>query len=208
MHISEADLILLLENKVSSETRRRLELHLADCERCSAELAAIRRMEKVLADTSAPKIEPSLLARAEKFATRGATHFFPMKGVARYAIAASIVLAVGIAGVLLLRQPLKISEFRSPAESPTAFTLQPEDGAVVSAVHFQWAKIPNALVYHASFLEEDGRILWTTSTPDTHLTIPSDIVLQPGKRYLWKVEAFLPDESKFGSRLHVFTYSP
>lgn len=208
MHISEAELILFLENKLPVKTRRRVEQHLSDCERCSADIAAIKRLDKVFADSSAPTIEPSVLERAGNLSAGRTARFFLIRGTARYAIAASIILAVGIGTIVLLRRPPKISEFRRPGESAPAFNLLPEDGTAVSTVHFQWSRIPHARVYNVCLLEENGRILRMISTPDTNLTISSEVVLQPGKRYLWKVEAFLPDETKLGSKLHVFTYSP
>lgn len=208
MHISEAELILFLEGKLSHDGRKQVEQHLAECERCSADLAAISRLDGVFRDPSAPKVDAEFLAQAERLGQKGTTRFFAFRGAARYAVAASIVLAIGLAAMYFLRKAEKVSEYRRPLETPDVFKLLPEDGSTISAARFQWSRVPYALVYDVSLLQEDGRVMWTATTKDTTLTVPSNIVLQQGKRYLWKVEAFFPDETKLGSKLHAFTYSP
>ena len=213
MHLSEADIVLFLEKKISKESRAEMELHFADCMACTGQLAAISRLDKVFSDKTAPGLSGEMFEKAKQQAGKAAGGPFPFlkswTRPIRYSIAATVAIALGV-GYVLLKDETPSAQFRSPDSARPSFVQLPEDGAIVSSSErrLSWQNIPKATAYRIILYEENGAALWNDVRKDTTLLIPETVVFGRGKRYLWRVEVLFPDESKFRSQLRVFTYSP
>lgn len=50
MHLTEADIILYLENRTGADERAAIEAHIGDCSECANQFAAIAQLQHVLAE--------------------------------------------------------------------------------------------------------------------------------------------------------------
>lgn len=212
MHLSEADIVLFLEKKISRESRVRMELHFADCAACTEQLAAISHLDEAFSDKTAPGLSRETFEKAKHLAGKAAGPFSflkPWTRPIRYSIAATVVIALGV-GYVLLKDEKPSAQFRSPESASPSFVQLPEDGAIISSSErrLSWQSIPKSTAYRVTLYEESGAKFWDDVRKDTTLLIPETVVFGLGKRYLWRVEVLFPDESKFRSHLRVFTYSP
>lgn len=212
MHLSEADIVLFLEKKISKESRAEMELHIADCVACTGQLAAISRLDKAFSDKMAPSLNSETFEKAKDLVVRDAGPVLFFKFWTRpigYSIAATVVIALGV-GYVLLKDEAPSVQFRSPESVRPSFVQLPDDGAIMSSSErkLSWQNIPKATAYRVILYEENGAILWDDVRKDTTLLIPETVVFGRGKRYLWRVEVLFPDESKFRSQLRVFMYPP
>jgi hypothetical protein len=125
-----------------------------------------------------------------------------------FAAAAAVVL---ILSVYLFVQEKEPAEFRSDkVDELRTLIMFPDDGATVidPATRFRWTSVGESMVYKFSLLRETGAVVWSNDVRDTSIALPSSIVLQPGKTYLWRVETFLADKTLGRSVVHAFTYTP
>lgn len=208
MHPSEAELILFVEAKLLPERHERLVRHLADCAFCVSQIAAIHHFSKDLDVGTVPSIDRAVFERASALIKKKG-RFFLLREPFRYAVAAMVVVGIGV-GFLVLRNRTEVAQFRGGGASETTMTTSPPDESVVTSLlpRLEWKAIPNANSYRIILYEENGKMLWSTVTDATSTGVPSTVPMTKGNRYLWKVEAFFPDNSKLSSRLNVFTYDP
>jgi hypothetical protein len=111
------------------------------------------------------------------------------------AIAASLVLAVGVAGVQRFRGRATENVTRAGAAAgPVLVT--PANGTVVSAglVRFAWRPIPDVITYTLEVDSSDGTVLVSSQTRDTTLTAPIAGTAVGENR--WLIRAKLQDGSE------------
>jgi hypothetical protein len=115
-----------------------------------------------------------------------------------------------IASILVLIPRDDVPVYRSESPDISTLTLFPEDGTEIRDREnvFRWTPTAESMTYRFSLLNEEGRVVWIKDLETTSLIIPPSVVLQPGKTYLWKVEAFLAKNMSGRSSLHAFTYIP
>lgn len=150
--------------------------HLAACPRCRATVASVAR---VLRDAS--------VARAALAVEPGAWR----RRVYRIA---AIALPAAAAVVLILASPRIPEEGESIHRAPT-ITAAPAPApaspvGVVSDVRtLRWAAVPSADRYRVTLFDTEGRVLHEAEVVGASAVLPDSVVLVPGARYLWKVEA-------------------
>lgn len=216
-HISDVDLILYLENKLSEKQIRDTELHLAECDNCLANLANIHNLQKqISSDTSSPAINFEMLERAKNFVNKKEekirTDWISAPSLNFAATISAIVVfgifvtAINFSSRTLHKVP---GAFRSLDTTHTFAMIHPEDGEILSNNHpiFSWDHVDNAASYQLRIFLENGSLYWQTNLTDTSLILPSNVILVPGSRYLWQVEGLMPDERTIHSKLESFTYS-
>lgn len=75
-------------------------------------------------------------------------------------------------------------------------TVTPLDGARLESpagAIFIWREVAPGAFYSLTVTDERGDLVWSGSTTDTLLQLPSELELEPGDRYFWFVEALLTD---------------
>ena len=175
-HPTDETLAAYIEAVLPSADRFEVNAHLGDCEYCRSRL--------VLA-SQALQTAPALRSRRR---------LMP--------VAAGLLAAAGLAGVLLLSRTAVAPE---PASSPVRAaeetslpalrTLVPVRGTSVDPdkLRFVWAPVSRDVLYQVTLSAADGRVLWSGRTGDTVAAPPPATLkqLKPGSGYFWRVDALL-----------------
>lgn len=208
MHLTEADIILYLENRTGADERAAMEAHIGDCAECANQFAAVAQLQHVLAEETPLSIDAHTQRRVERLvpAQRTRVPFLQLfRPPARMAFAVISVAAIGIVAYFSLREsPDSVpSQFRSTESDEGIAVVYPPDGVVLEkgAVLFRW-RYASDEGYRFQLMDEAGKPLWTAFVPDTFVTLPSHVVIVEGKSYLWSVQSPLGTRSK----RHVFRY--
>jgi len=211
MHVAEGDIILYLEGRLEGAEKERVESHVADCDVCASQLAAISRMDDVMTGEG-HLIDSATRGKAERFVLSGVSDrsgLFDLflKNPFRIALTGGLaVVALILLYVNVSKDP--VSQFRSPAPALPIEIVSPEDGRNVSTrdLSFSWHSIPNSSEYRFLLYDARGVTLWKKELADTTLDLPHSVVLEPGMSYLWRVETLFPNGEQTRSKLNAFTY--
>lgn len=212
MHATEADIVLYLEDKLSVGEAERMKRHFSECHDCREQLVVILRLPSVIESAEAPPLDGRILAEAEKLiasSTRPALLSFSDSMAGRFAIAAMVLLAVGVSYYALRERSLP-SRFRDRAAVLPTLLVVPPDGAMLKQTRptLSWSTMKNSVGYRITLYRENGTALWEGASNDSTILVPPEVALQTGKTYLWRVESFFPDRSIYESKLNAFVYSP
>jgi hypothetical protein len=171
--------------------------HVDACVRCRSELALFREVTSEESSPESQWIAEELQRRS------GGQAILPVRdrrdrlSSTFYAIAAALALVIGIGAWMQVREasidvPMGPGMYRS---------VQVEVIAPVGAItrppnELRWKPVPQASRYHVQILEVDATHVWSTSTTDTHVVLPPDVVARfaPGKLLLWDVTAYRGNE--------------
>lgn len=170
-----------LDGDLPDEERVRVELHLADCHQCRAELADIRRLQR------GQRRQRVLL-------------LFPA--------AAAAVLLVAIA---LPRQRVipSVTRAAAPAEIPLAVVSPAPDAVIASReTRFTWRSASRDASYTFTLQKGDGSVAWTASTTDTTIALPDSIKLAANETWFWSVDALMPDGQSRATKATKFRTGP
>jgi hypothetical protein len=181
-HLDPNEIVAYIDHATSGEQRARLELHLARCADCRAE---VRDAGRIIA--SLPVNRP--------WRRRGA---FGAAAVA----AALLIVAV------LPRSGSDRSSLQH-REAAVAATISPVILAPVRLVDslgtFVWRSVPNASRYEVRVFDANGSVVWHEETTDTLLHAPIAAGIQPGRPYYWRVQANVGYDRHVASELTEFT---
>jgi len=165
-HLSTEALAGYIDGALSSEERRKAELHLSSCAECREDVWEIRRLQ---------------LRRRPRW---------PMV-LLPAAAAAAVLLVIG-----LPRQTTTPSEVRSgPDLEQRIGIVSPTPSAEIAPglVTFIWRSAGGGASYVITLQESDGRVAWTSSIADTLAVLPDSVPLSAGRTWFWFVDAMLPD---------------
>lgn len=211
MHLSEAEILLYLENKLAAGKRAAVEEHVGDCVTCAEQLSALARLPEVLEQDVPLTLDVATRQRAQRLvrARKEWGDFFSVlfRPPVRLAFAIVAGTAIGVTAYFALQQP-QPSTFRTSTSNTALELLSPTDGAIVEAqqLSFTWKSTSNP--YTFSLYDDRGVVLWSKQVQDTILTLPADVELEPGKTYFWGVESSFSQQGVERSTLHAFTYRP
>ena len=185
-HLSEEQVVAFLAHELRGEALGAVEGHLAECAECRDEIVAVTEI-----------LEPGSRDRA-----------IPWRVLAPVAAAAAIVLLF-VAGPLRERglddgprhrdAPAQVEELPTPV-SPV--------GAVERADHLVWRTVTGADQYRITLFDDEATVLWRTITADTIAALSDSLLLRPGARYLWRLEARVGWDRWEESDLAEFTIEP
>ncbi|MGD8358243.1 MAG: anti-sigma factor [Lysobacterales bacterium] len=202
--LDPGQLAAFMDGGLSFEERAAAERHLAGCDHCLAQLAAMLRSA---GGTDVPSLPAEVVEQAERLATpsqrRRRTHF-------GWAAAAVLVLAVSIVSIQWVGGPT------APEQEPTRETryidrqplqptlLAPREGSVIQPLEqvFRWTSVPGSLFYDVQLVNADGDLLLRERVDDTRWLIPKDLKLTPGAEYYVRIDAYVSD-AKYLSSEHV-----
>ena len=209
VHLTETDIALYVEDKVSTEGRQRMEDHMADCPACVEQVSALVRLYEIDERETPLRIDGATYREAERLGVRNER--FPLFSLMfasrplRLALAGIAVVAVGLT-YYFSTSTVEPVRFRSVERERPRFMMQPADGETLPAVQqlFRWSSIPHAMTYRFTLSELNGRTLWTSTVSDTFVTVPSSIAIQKGNQYLWRVEVVFRDNTRYSSPIYAF----
>ncbi len=214
MHLDELLLARYLDQAVSTEERLRIEAHLADCARCTKEVASTAQLLQALDGMDLPPaLPPTIRQRTEQLPFRKPDRP-PSAGVSRRfrTLAATLgtllLFSVGIWFWQSGSSPTP-ERFRSTGSATVPALLSPADDAVLLAYPtFSWNTLSSAQSYRLRLTTAAGLPIWEAASESNTIPLSPDIALEPGQEYLWQVEALSASGSVQTSALYAFTYAP
>ena len=158
--------------ELSQEDRARVEAHAAGCAECERVLRglAMLRHEASRFDTGAP---------GRRWASR--------RSVA-LAIAAALTVAVASPLVWMALHNRNGASVAREATPDAIETTAPEGTIRRVPIRFEWRQWDGATRYEVRLFSADGTLVWSGSTDDTSLALPSNVALAP-RTYYWQVRA-------------------
>jgi hypothetical protein len=190
-HPSAGDVSAYLDRTLPAPARLRMQAHLADCDECRREVVELSRLVR-----SQPRPRRTL----------------------RWAVAVGIAATLAI---LIGRMPGNPGTF--PASGPPAPVERgfsddanlsvwgPRAGASVTrdSLVLAWSP-PRArdVQYRVTLSDVEGTVLWTGSTRDTILRVPTSLVLPGGQTYYWYTDALLPAGRSLTTGVQEFRMAP
>ena len=185
-----ATLAAVADGSLPTAEREAVSAHIADCERCLGELAAIVRLGR---DQDRP-LPASLRARVAR----------PPRPTWQTAAAVAATFVLSVSGWWLMSpsgQPSQPPEVRvddvvrsgaSGAEVPLV-THPPANGQLsADAVSFSWRPVASALTYRLRVMRDDGQLVWEGETSTTTARLGGASLPQALPLYI-AVTAVLPD---------------
>jgi hypothetical protein len=88
--------------------------------------------------------------------------------------------------------------------------LLPADGDTVSLANltFVWGAVEPDARYRLTLSTDEGAEVWTATAPDTILSLPDGVTLNPGASYVWYVDALLMDGTSATTGTRKLTVEP
>ena len=131
---------------------------------------------------------------------------FGMRGMAQAALAMAVVLMV--AGVVIRYRTTNLppalnqgSQTGQQVFRSGSFNMMSATGDLQERpTEIRWEKVRNAVNYQVRLLEVDRNELWSTTTKEDHVELPSPVQARivPAKTLFWQIEAFDSSGSKVG----------
>ena len=181
-HLTDADVAAYLDRGLTDTRRDRLEAHLAECAECRREILETQQLVK--------RVRPFWRA--------------PVWGGSLVA-AAAVVLLVAKLGSGPGRLPETTPPVRADGGTSQLVVYGPTgEGISTRGLQFVWGAAAGAVTYRLTITGRDGAAVWSRSGVDTTVTLPDSIVLRPGQRYFWAVDALLGDGVTRSTRLREF----
>jgi hypothetical protein len=174
-------------------------VHVESCARCQAELALYREVTRddssAEEDDAARWIAGELRSRLETPAN--VTPFRRKSLRPLYAVAAAILMVIGVSYFLQLRDPSIDGPIPDSAYRSARITVIVPAGDLATAPNeLRWSAVPNASRYHVAIAEVDATPIWAADTSQPFVVLPPQVIAQfaPGKTLLWTVEAYRGNE--------------
>lgn len=186
-HLESTEVAAYLDRVLNLEERARVEVHLAECAECRAE---VRQVAQLLGSRARPR---------------------------RWIVIGTMAAAAVMAGLLLAPGERVRTEagaaprFRDGAEGVAAIAVvAPGESAAVAAeaVVFTWRSATADAHYRVRVLDATGGVVWTVETHDTTVSLPPTVRLARGGAYFWYADALLADGGTATSGAHSFRVSP
>lgn len=213
MHISENEILLYLEGKLSETEKSGYEKHFGRCSECTAKLTEIYSFNEEIKKTENPEVPDTYFEKARLFGLNRTGDISINKAAApslAFALSVLLVSAVAVLFYLSTRQPGNVqTQYRGEKAIGYSMKLFPADGSVLASDHlnFSWSKISNAIEYKMTIYDLKGNMIFKRSVQDTILNFKSGNHIIPGNTYLWNIKVFLPDGRAIKSGIHSFKYS-
>jgi hypothetical protein len=214
MHITENEILLFLEGKLSAEKRTGIEKHLSGCSECTSKLAGVYSFTKEIESSRDPELENKYFAKARSFGVKGNGKKLSLNKVPMPSLvfALSVVIVAVVAAFFYLFSPVKNTEqleYRGNIPLEYSLRLSPADGSVLESnyLNFSWNKVNNALEYKMTVFDLNGDMIFNKSISDTIINLNSRIYFKFGETYLWNIVAYLPDGRFIKSAVNSFEFS-
>jgi hypothetical protein len=179
-HLSDERLAGFIDGTLSSADRAAVESHVADCPVCRAELVAASR-------TTATAPSP---ARRRP----------PLTAIAAAAAAVIVIVVAQRRLWQPAEAPLRVGRSASAVDAATLRVVTPKGDVVTPGrIAFVWHRSDAAVEYTITVQNTDGRVLWSSRTPDTSVALPDSIVPTSGTVLHWYVDGLRVDGGTVGT---------
>ncbi|HTR21898.1 MAG TPA: zf-HC2 domain-containing protein [Gemmatimonadales bacterium] len=165
-HLASGEIAAFVEGRLATAERSRVAAHLVQCDACRDELIEVSRL----------------------FHTRPRPRrrYMPIGAVAAVAAAALLLVVWPRHGT---QSPMPSGYREPPVTTTVAPVVVAPRGVIRQVGSFVWNGVSGADHYRLTVFDDVGRVAWGTETSDTSAVMPAGVRLQPGMKYLWKVEA-------------------
>src|SRR3954466_1622973 len=183
-HMDAHQIAGYIEGTLDPEARAGAERHLADCEECTSELAAVSRLRP----------------RARR----------PARWLGLTAAAAAAI-AIVVVGPRLGRQAPDTTppERGDPAAAAATALVAPAEGVTLrESPVFVWRAVPGAATYRISVTRADGDSVWSAAVRDTTARAPEGTLVPGTDVYYWYVDALVADGRSVAGPTHQFRLGP
>jgi hypothetical protein len=174
--------------------------HVASCTRCQAELALYREVTRDESsadeDDATRWIAGELRSRLDTPAHVTPDNVTPFRRKSLrplYAVAAAILMVIGVSYLLQLRDPsIDANVPDATYRSARIAVIAPAGDLAAAPNELRWTAVPNASRYHVAVVEVDATPVWAADTTQPYVVLPPQVIAQfaPGKTLLWTVEAY------------------
>jgi len=188
-HLTAEDVTAFLDRRMATDERTAVEAHLADCRLCREEVAAVKRLLAARPIGRPMMLVPIGLAAAAALA-------FVLLNTNRAAPGSSTERLRTPSGVTLPADASSRIVARSPADGDTIGT---------GKLALLWSAVPDDPSYRFTLTDASGEPVWTTTTTDTSVTLPPNIVLRSRTTYFWYVDALRADGRAASTGVRRFT---
>jgi hypothetical protein len=188
--LDEHQVAAYVDGTIPESARNDVELHLADCERCTLLVGTLSRLE--IESSDAPTAE--VLERARDLVPAGRGRW--AKYLPQAAAAAVIALAVGVVFNLRQETPVQSEADYRTTRGVTAAqameVLSPAAGSGVLAEEFEvrWTELPGTRYYLVRIVTTAGSLVTEERVTDTHWRPGVGVMLEAGQEYYVRVEAY------------------
>ncbi len=188
-HLTAQELAAFVDRQLPNGDRRRVAIHLTDCEQCRVELSGAS----------------AVLGRDRSRRRRVAW----IGSLVAAAVVAALVL---VPGSVLGPGGGDESRIRGGGPEGTALfeAASPGDGEIVSAADlvFIWRPAGPEARYELTITDFQGDPVWTAPSSDTLLAFSPDVTLIAGATYYWYVDALLDGARSATTVFRRFTVQP
>lgn len=192
-HPESAAIASYLDDRLPAAEKARLQAHLAECSDCRDEV-----------------VELVELMEAQK---TGRRRRWIVPVVAAAAVAATVLL---VSMPVVREESDRTSIVRAPeaaAEREALRAISPlsplqERPVERDALAFAWQPIAEDASYRLTVTDSAGVPMWVAETDQSRIVAPPDVDLESGTRYLWFVDAVLPDGTTATTGVQPFQIAP
>lgn len=186
----EHEIAAYVDGTTHESARDELELHLADCERCTLLVGSLTRLE-IEATDGASAVTLERARRLVPHQSKRWTQYLP-----HLAAAAVLVLAVSVSFTVREDAPVQSeSDYRTtrgPTSQPDMQIESPAAGAGVGAgdLVIRWTEIPGARYYQVRIVTGSGALVTEQRVTDMEWRPGNTVRLEAGREYYVRVEAY------------------
>lgn len=171
--LDETTLASLADGKLEAGAREVAVSHLAGCPYCRA---AVASMARLLADQEVHGAVPRPMGQ-------------PWRRIVRLAVPLTAAAILLVVFALPRRGEVVSPPHRgTPATAATPMLVSPV-GVVADGSLLRWTAVSGADRYRITVFDSNSKIVFGDETSDTMLALPDSAALEPGRTYLWMVEA-------------------
>lgn len=167
-HLADSQLLAYLERTIDGIGRRRVDAHLAQCERCRADLLAVTRARRA-------HRRRRLVATALPAAAAAVFVLFFLYPSGQDGDRSTVLRAAGAANALRVI---------APADADTV---------APGTITFMWHTAEENARYRFTLTNTVGDDVWTADGVDTTYTLPDTVTLEAGQTYFWYVDVLFAD---------------
>ena len=220
----EHEWVSYLRGRLRKKSRKRLYLHLGQCQSCLNNLVAYKRLLGELENEGLLPVEKGRGERMSEILeairdVAGTTirslwdSLAAPKAAYLWIGAAVVLIALGVAlfrSTNMVIFPIITRENSSDQFSPYIQIQVPTDKGFVQDPHpeFRWVGPSGIDYYIFLLLDADGEIIWEEKTINNTLTLPQEVKLLPAMTYFWQVEGYYDIGGSVLSDMNRFTVKP
>jgi hypothetical protein len=175
--LSDAVIAALAEASIDPAKRAKALPHISTCDACRT---AVLSVSRALADREVA----DELSAVDAMPRRLYFSALPWAAAAAAAVALFVVWSGSDAPDAMHRAPSSTTTAGVPVPAAPI-------GIVDRPRVLTWAAVAEADWYRVVMFDSDGRVVYERQQADTFATVPDSVVLVPGRRYVWKVDARL-----------------